>query len=270
MPLPFHIWENVMKHMDKDPSRVTRGKVDPGYRVPEPALFLSSLSPDRRKNLMTNWLAIRPLWISCLDHDPCPISYTTTLEAAGSSQNSPHAAKHRKLAMAELFGDVVVAMQVSTLALTEHVEWHGIYTPIASLLNPPPRFIKAVLWEISLNPDLWAHHRMKRLLFLHMLFTGSSGLVLWAEPLPSTGSDLGLTDSFPDNESVLRLFCLLLSTWLDVHPSFSYLHLDKGSKHVQAYEIMSHTCLFYVQTFFNHFGRPPLIPHCFPLEYHHP
>ncbi|KAN0074429.1 hypothetical protein V8E55_011841 [Tylopilus felleus] len=209
MPLPFHIWENAMKHMDKDPSRVTRGKVDPGYCVPEPALFLSSLSSDRRKNLMMNWL-----WRDIFHGVPS----REQLEAAGTSQNSPHAAKHRKLAMVELFGDVVVVMQVSTLAPTEHVEWHGIYTPIASLLNPPPRFIKAVLWEIceigwryelctlnqALNPDLCAHHCMERLLFLHMLFTGSSGLVLWAEPLPSTGSDLGLTDSFPDNENAMQ------------------------------------------------------------------
>ena len=49
MLLPFPMWENAMKRMDKDSSRVKKGIVDPGYHVPEPALFLSSLSPEHRK-----------------------------------------------------------------------------------------------------------------------------------------------------------------------------------------------------------------------------
>jgi len=119
-----------------------------------------------------------------------------------------------------------------------------------------------------LNPLLWAKHRTERLSFLHALFPGSAGLVLWSEALPTRAGDLGLTDSFPDNEHVLGSFCLLLSTWPNAHPSFSSIHLTEGPKHVQAYEVMSQACHFYIQTFYDHFGRPPLLPHHFPLEFH--
>ena len=99
--------------------------------------------------------------------------------------------------MMDLFGDVVAVMtQGATLVPTEVVEWRGTCTPITSLMNPPPHFIKAMLWEIyeigwryelcaldqALKPDLWANNRVERLSFLHALFPGSSGLVLWSEP----------------------------------------------------------------------------------------
>ena len=299
MPLSIDVWVNALKRVDKDPSRVKRLLVDPGYRVPEPALLISGQTPERRKLFMTNWLAIRPLWISRLGHDPPArfpspqqwreilygVSSKEELEAtAACSKSKGHGSgKDRKLAVLDIFGEAAAAMtQGSCLAPTEEVEWRGKYIPIASLSNPPPRLAKAILWEVYeigwryelcaldqvINPRLWTEYRTERLNFLHSLFPGSAGLVLWSESLPSRAGDLGLTDSHPDNERVLRSFCLLLSTWPNSHPSFSYLHWKEGSKDVQVYEVMSRACHFYVQTFFDHFGRPPLLPHRFPLEYH--
>lgn len=86
---------------------------------------------------------------------------------------------------------------------------------------------------------------MEHLGFIQMLFPGSSGLVLWSEPLPSYAGDLGLTNSFG------HVLCF-----------------NEQSKQVQAYAMMSWACEFYAQTFFDYFGHPPLLPHRFPLEYH--
>jgi len=75
---------------------------------------------------------------------------------------------------------------------------------------------------------------------MHVLFPGSSDLVLWSKPLPSKAGDLGLTDSFADNVHVLHSFCLLLSTWPGTHLSFLYIPTFSGqSKQTQAYEVMS-------------------------------
>ena len=296
MPLSFIIWKNAMKRVDKDKSRV-RGLVDPGYRVPEPALLISGQSPERRQRFMTNWLAIRPLWISRLDHDPPPrfpspqqwreilhgVPSRDELEAAPTSSRGHGSAKGRKLSALEIFGEAASAMTQgsSSFALKEEVEWRGRYITIASLTNPPPRLIQAILWEVyeigwryelcaldqALNPHLWAEYCAERLSFIHTLFPGSSGIVLWSEALPTRAGDLGLTDSFPDNKRVLRSFCLFLSTWPNPHPSIASFPLTEPTR-AQAYELASHACHFYVQTFFNHFGRPPLLPHQFPLEYH--
>ena len=101
------------------------------------------------------------------------------------------------------------------------------------------------------------------------LFPGGLGLMLWSEPLPICAGNLGLMDSFADNERVLQSFCLLLSTWPDPHPSFSCVpRFNERFKQAQAYEIMSQACEFYVQTFFDQFGHAPLLPHQFPLDYH--
>ena len=289
-----------MKRVDKDPSRVKNSGVDRGYRVPEPALLVSGQTPERRQLFITNWLAIRPLWISRLDHDP-PAQFPypqlwreilhkappkEELEAASSSSLGKKSAKGRKLAVLDIFGDVAAAMvQGSTFAPTQTVAWRSEHIPIASLSDPPPHLIKAILWEIYeigwryelcaldqvLFPWLWAEHRRERLSLMHAIFPGSSGLVLWSEALPSKPGDLGLTDSFANNVRVLRSLCVLLSTWPGAHPSFSCLPSFTGqSKQAQAFEIVSRACDFYVQTFFDHFGRPPLLPHHFPPEYQPP
>ena len=296
MPRSFKIWDDALKRTDKDPSRVKKGLVDPGYCIPEPALLISALSPERRQLVMTNWLAIRPLWISRLDHDP-PARFLSPqqwreilhgvpsreeLEAAPTSSKGRGSAKGRKLVVLEAFGEEVAAMtQGSYFAPKEEVQWRGKMISIASLANLPPRDTRAILWEVYeigwryelcaldqvLNARLWSEHRTERLSFLHTLFPGSAGLVLWSESLPSCAGSLGLTDAFPDNERVLRSFCLLLSTWPNA-PSLSFLHFGERNKQVHAYETMSRACHFYIQTFFDHFGRPPLLPHRFPLEYH--
>jgi hypothetical protein len=71
-----------MKRVDTDPSRVKKNLVNRGYRVPELAALISGQTPKCRKLLMTNWLAILPLLISQLDHDPPPhtIPYPSTVE----------------------------------------------------------------------------------------------------------------------------------------------------------------------------------------------
>jgi len=149
--------------MDKDLSRVKKDMVDWGYRVPEPAILVSSQTPEHHQLFMTNWLAIRPLWISQLDHAP-PARFPAPqlwreilhrvpskeeLEAAPESSMGNKTAKGRKLAVLEIFGDAAAAMvQGSSFAPTETVEWHGKYILIASLTNPPPRLIRVILWEI--------------------------------------------------------------------------------------------------------------------------
>lgn len=291
-----------MKRVDKDPGRVKTSVVDRGYRVPEPALLITGQTPERRQHFMTNWLAVRHLWISRLDHDP-PAQFPSLqlwreflhsippkedLLAAGSSSGHVKTqSKTRKLAALEIFGEEGAALtQGSCWAPKANVEWRDKVIPIASLLNPPTRLIRAILWEMYevgfryelcaldkvMVPHLWANHRTERLSLLYCVFPGSAGLVMWMEPLPKKSGDLGLTDSFPANAQLLRSFCLLLAAWPDAHPSFSAFATavsdPKVGKDVETYEVMSRVSLFYVQTFFEHFGRPPLLPHAFPFEYH--
>jgi hypothetical protein len=243
MPVPLPVWKNAMKHVDKDPSRVKKDVVNRGYHVPEPALLISGQTPERRQLFMMNWLAIRPIWICWLNHDPLAhtqfpfpqlwreilhkVPSKEGLEAAPRSSMGNKTVQGRKLAVLGIFGDIAAAMvQGSTFAPTDTVRWHNEEILIISLTNPPSHLIRAILWEIyeigwryelcaldqALHPRLWAEYRTEHVSFMHALFPGSSGLVLWSEALLSKPGDLRLTDSFPDNVRVLRSFCMLLST----------------------------------------------------------
>ena len=156
--------------------------------------------------------------------------------------------------------------------------------PIATLENLPPQLIQVILWELYeirfpyklcaldcvLVPHLWADHYYKCCGLLECIFPGTAGLMMWKEPLLTKQGDLGFTDMCPDNIGILQSFCLLLSTWPNTHPSFSSYSVSRHtSNNVAAYEILSRACLFYVQTFHDHFGRPLLVPHAYPFDYHH-
>ncbi|KAF8123522.1 hypothetical protein EV363DRAFT_1179741, partial [Boletus edulis] len=259
---------------------------------------------ERRQLYLTNWLAVRPFWITRLDHSPPPqfpspqlwrdflhsMPPKEELEATSSSTaNTKNLSKSHNLAAYEIFGEEGVAlMQGSSWAPKENVEWRDKVIPIASLINSPPRLVRALLWELyeigfryelraldqAMVPHLWTNHRIERVSLLYCVFPGTAGLVMWSEPLPKKSGDLGLTDTFVDNKKpeVLRSFCLLLTAWPDAHPSFhefaTAVRLHKDRKDTEVYEVMSQACFFYVQTFFDHFGRPPLLPHAFPLEYY--
>ena len=69
MPLALLLWEQAMKQVDKDPSRVKTHVEDPGYHVPEPILVISGSSPEWRQLFMANWLGVQKFWIKRLEED---------------------------------------------------------------------------------------------------------------------------------------------------------------------------------------------------------
>ncbi|OJA12179.1 hypothetical protein AZE42_11275, partial [Rhizopogon vesiculosus] len=69
-PESIGLWTSAFQKADKATDRVKKGLVDRGYRFPEPVLLITPSSPERKKLFIVNWLAARPLWISCVDHNP--------------------------------------------------------------------------------------------------------------------------------------------------------------------------------------------------------
>ena len=197
-----------MKHLDKDSGRDKAGLVDRGYRIPKPALLITGQTPEWRQHFMTNWLAVRPLWISCLDHNPPPqfplpqlwreflhsMPPKDDLLAAGpSSGHVKTLSKTRKLAALEIFWeDGAAVTQGWCWAPKENVEWHEKVISIVSLLNLPPHLIRAILWKTYkigfqyelraldqlMVPHLWANHCVERVSLLYCIFLGSVGLMM--------------------------------------------------------------------------------------------
>jgi len=290
-PECINFWTSAFRKVDKDKNRVKQGLVDRGYRFPEPALLITPGSPERKKLFVANWLAARPLWISHVDHNPPEhfpspqlwrdflnsIPSDESLASASSTAGRPTATAARKRAAKDLFGEDLLDAQGPTWAIGNTLEWRNRTISVESLSDPPPRLMRLILWELyELNfryellaldqfmaRTLWEESRNDRRDLLYGIFPEEGGLVMWSSPLPEEGGGMWgrkFSDIFPYVEN----FRNLLSCW-EGAPARLSASLDASAFDDKTYfQVMQSACDFYVQCFFDHFGRPPVVPHRFP------
>jgi hypothetical protein len=290
-PESIGLWTSAFQKADKATDRVKKGLVDRGYRFPEPALLITPSSPERKKLFIANWLAARPLWISRVDHNPpenfpspqlwreflnsCPSGESST--RASSSTTGPTQAATRKQAAKDLFGEDLLDAQGTTWAIKDNLEWRNMTISVASLSNPPPRLMRCMLWELYelsfryellaldrvMARALWAESLHDRRDLLYGIFPERSFVMMWSSPLPDDDGGMWsrrIDDSFP----YVECFRELLSSWEDAPARLSAPLDAKTFDATMYFEVMQPACKFYVQCFFDHFGRPPVVPHRLP------
>ncbi|KAF9230549.1 hypothetical protein BU15DRAFT_83492 [Melanogaster broomeanus] len=288
IPPPNTFFQRAMKYVIKDASRVHPGLVDPGYRFPDPPLLVTSDNPRRKKLFIANWLTSRPLWMSRVDHDP-PAKFPSPqmwrdflisiqAENVETTPSGTFAATSRRAAL-EVFGEDVV-VRTRGWRTGDTVSWRGMDISFDSLADPPVLLAKQILWELyELNfryelyaldrvmaPELWASCFTERRALLHSIFPGDSGLLMWDDTLPKPSSDMGLCSAtWIDARPSVDKFRELLSVWCDA-PSRLSAPLGDLPDNQAAHLTMQSASDFYVQTFFDHFGRPPVVPHVFPFS----
>lgn len=290
-------WDDALKTCNKDPSRVHMPyAIDWGYRFPEPALLLGPKLPERLQGYIATWLACRPLWIGQVDHDP-PRNYPSpqlwrdflgsglTTQSQGAApkgkdpeKKGPTAAEKRKAVMRDLFGDDVLETQGDLFAREGSVEFRGEQVSVASLANPPRRLTQRITWELFelgfryelrdldryLAHKRWADDPIGREQLLHSIFPGEAGLVMWSEQFPEDNYGMWnntLIGLLPYLEKFRELIC----AWDDAPPLLVVPLTPDSFTDTKCWEVMHTVTAFYVQTFFRHFGRPPIVPHSIPL-----
>ncbi|KAG2109832.1 uncharacterized protein F5147DRAFT_575206 [Suillus discolor] len=289
-------WEAAMKIAIKDQSRIrTPYIIDRGYRFPEPALLIGPKLPECLQLYLANWLASHALWIGRVNHDP-PRTYPTPqlwrdfLGSVPSTQPQSHkekdsdgkgltAAKKRKQVMQDLFGDDLLETQGDIFSPEGVVDFWGEQVPIASLANPPALLAQKITWELfelgfryelrDLDRCLawgeWNNDPVGREQLLHGIFPGEAGLVMWSEPFPSEHYrlwDNTLMGCLPYLENFRRLLC----NWNDMPPFLITPLTSDNFTDIKCWEARHVATTFYVQTFFDHFGRPPIVPHSLPMQ----
>ncbi|KAG1887860.1 hypothetical protein F4604DRAFT_1570876 [Suillus subluteus] len=290
-------WDDALKTCNKDPSHVHMPyAIDRGYRFPEPALLLGPKLPERLQGYIATWLACRPLWIGQVDHDP-PHNYPSpqlwrnflgsrlTTQSQGAApkgkdpeKKGPTAAEKRKAVMRDLFGDDVLETQGDLFAREGSVEFRGEQVLVASLANPPRRLTQRITWELFelgfryelrdldryLAHKRWADDPIGREQLLHSIFPGEAGLVMWSEQFPEDNYGMWnntLIGLLPYLEKFRELIC----AWDDAPPLLVVPLTPDSFTDTKCWEVMHTVTTFYVQTFFRHFGRPPIVPHSIPL-----
>ncbi|KAG1725967.1 hypothetical protein EDB19DRAFT_1914818 [Suillus lakei] len=296
LPPPNLHWEGAMKIVNKDESRVHKPHViDQGYRSPEPALLLGPKLPERLQLYLANWLAARPLWIGRVDHDP-PRTYPTpqlwrdflgsvpSIQPQSSKGKEPDgksltATEKGKRAMWDLFGDDLLETQGDIFSPEGVVEFRGEQVSIASLVAPPSLLVQKITWELFelgfryelrdldryLARGCWNNDAVGREQLLHSIFPGEAGLVMWSELFLSENYGLWnntLVGCLPYLESFRSLLC----AWDDVPPCLLTPLTADNFTDTYCWEVRHVAATFYVQTFFNHFGRPPIVPHSLPMQ----
>ncbi|KAG2083553.1 uncharacterized protein F5147DRAFT_782875 [Suillus discolor] len=265
LPLSILHWDDALKTCTKDPSY-----------SPNP-LFSSVQSYQSACKVILPPSSL-VLWRNFLGS-----GLTTQSQGAAPKGKDPKkkgltAAEKRKAVMRDLFGDDVLETHGDLFAPEGSVEFCGEQVSVASLANPPRRLAQRITWELyelgfcyklrdldcHLVHKRWADDPTSCEQLLHSIFPGEAGLVMWSEPFP--GDNYGMwNNTLIGVLPYLEKFRELLCAWNNVPPLLVVPLTPENFTDTKCWEVMHATTTFYVQTFFCHFGRPPIVPHSLPL-----
>ncbi|KAI5993140.1 hypothetical protein F5J12DRAFT_786016 [Pisolithus orientalis] len=119
-----------------------------------------------------------------------------------------------------------------------------------------------VALDHAMMPSLWSNQDSEWLDHVWQIFPGDLELTMCAEPFPQQNQGLGLSDFQSKWEYVEKLW-VLLAVWPGCPSDLAEPIMPlASSSHVWAME--KKLAIFYVQSFFDTFGCPSLLPHLIP------
>ncbi|KAI6010475.1 hypothetical protein PISMIDRAFT_11324 [Pisolithus microcarpus 441] len=174
---------------------------------------------------------------------------------------------------ADLFGPELVKVQCET---PSHIQFRDVTLSLTDLGTIDITTKGKILWDLyehnfqfelvtlghMLVPNLWSSQQLDRLNQVHQIFPGNSELTMYDEPFPRKNEGLGSHEPQTKLEFMERLHALVAS-W----PGFL---LDLGQPLLPSalvtcvWAVEKKVVLFYVQSFFDYFGHPPIIPRHIP------
>lgn len=181
--------------------------------------------------------------------------------------------------MRDLFGDDLLETQGDIFSPEGVVEFRGEQISVTSLATPPALLVQKITWELFelgfryelrdldryLARGCWDNDAVGREQLLHGIFPGEAGLVMWSESFPLENYGLW-NNTFMGSLPYLENFRRLLCDWDDVPPCLTTPLTPDNYTDTKSWEVRHAATMFYVQTFFDHFGRPPIVPHSLPMQ----
>ncbi|KAF9230367.1 hypothetical protein BU15DRAFT_57318, partial [Melanogaster broomeanus] len=243
--------------------------------LPYPRLFLRVTSSDRRTRYLTNWLLIRSAWISRLSvSDPTPVisrCWRDFLNDVPENLTATTYSSSLKKEAAELFGPQFSAIRHEDLGPT--IGFRDMSLPFANIANIDDVMLGKILWDLwehnfrfelmaldkHVVPHLWLSQDSVRLDQVLQIFPGDGGQTMCSIPFPVTNEGLASSELGEKRHYVEKLR-LLTSSWPNFPTDIADIVLPSSTLD-DVWSIKQKVALFYCQTFFDHFGRPPIVPH---------
>ncbi|KAI6097142.1 hypothetical protein EV401DRAFT_1879848, partial [Pisolithus croceorrhizus] len=223
-----------------------------------------------------NWLGSQAGWITCLataDVSPViPCTWRAFLNTIPNQISSTFLG-NKVCEAANLFGLVLVKVQDETLS---HIPFRDITLSLTDLGTIDLTMKSKILWDLyehnfrfklvtldhMLVPSLWSSQQPEWLNQVCQIFPGDLELTMFEEPFPRKNEGLGSLEPQTKLESVERL-CALLTSWPGSPSNLEEPLLPLASV-TCIWAVEKKVALFYVQSFFDYFGCPPIIPHLIP------
>lgn len=279
MPTRLAVWEHVMTNIDLSKPARPQAEIW-GYWIPEPGLLIRPQSADCHECYVFNWLHMRTAWLYVLRLREARVTVIPTqwwcdfLYGNTAREERSHATRNGKRMdlMQQVFSSVFQQADYDPATITP-VQWFSHRLP-----RLEENLCRLILWEVC---ELGFHHELlalDRLLVpgrddafneeqCEELLSGLFGdhSLFCVRELPMQGT--GLTAPTPFHcVPYLDCFRHVVSRWPRAPPSI-YIHgaittsLSAEEIAQREYDLIS----FYVQTFFEHSGRAPIVPHVVPL-----
>ena len=275
-----------------------------GYMFPDPN-SLAGLSPAQQAKKIANWLAVRAgaytkcfhqagilppvapvaTWRTLLNMDASTIaSDKAVLNAKGKETK----ASQVRRAAREIFGEELVAQLRGGL---EELWWHETALQInqQSIVDLDPNIVREVIWE------LFEHNFRYELLLLDMVaarsewndpedhvgrpyaavarretvrevFGDNGKFILWGDPFPTYNSGFQ-AETLDMRLPILERLRKVMLAWPQALSVLNHTFFPEPDKERYSPVVLERRVItFYCQTFFDYFGRPPIVPHRIPLH----
>ena len=271
LPSIVPAWADALKAIDQLPQWVKNDAPKKVYAMPQPALFVTPSSDQKKISYLMTWIKCRVAWIYHLDMQAnMAVLAQTWRDFLGMNfnraANDQMATGQRHELMKKLIGKSLdkPGLSYSSSSDNQVAVWRG--QQLADNVMPPLRVIHEVLWELyelsfhyellALDWRLSQDHNQQN---INACFPG--GLALIRELVTRDG--LGAKD-WRTRLRYIGAFVRVMHNWNISHYPTIFQKVESKPELImeqQALELERAAATFYAQQFFDHFGCAPVVPH---------
>ncbi|KAK1234363.1 hypothetical protein PQX77_002437 [Marasmius sp. AFHP31] len=280
-PVP-EVWVNALSSIDRSRRPAKAQVINGGYSFPDPGMILYP-PQEKRERLLRNWLRFRPVltYRHCMPASVASGAWSSKQWRVilGTTEDyvvkdGSHKMAEQRAAVQELLGQCLKFYRLEidpNPQDTNHFTWQGHRLPIGRLSDP--RVVQEIVWELfELNFRFELHALNNKMRPADIPFSPEvqdcfSGLSGIGNPtqIDFRRANSGLAAaSIRHRGKYFHRLCLVMKDWAGGAKAESFVAgKEKWEEHSDAeLEIMEQWATkFYCQTFFEHFGRPPILPH---------